>query len=194
MGKNNVKLLIATERNKINYNKLISLILEYEDYIDKSKFPKFPDINKTIEVIEYFKRTKKSIGPYENITPLEAANRIATDMLVLYGIKQIVEGISNLKENAVISISLGTEQNQLGDFCINGQHGEAFNVAESFFRQKLYKTIKKWDKIVDKHKIELTYILFNAEVLECEDCNKYLQQIMEKYDEIEFIPVKTWHK
>jgi hypothetical protein len=48
-----------------------------------------------------------------------------------------------------------------------------------------------------KNKVELlikSYILFNAEVLECEDCNKYLQQIMRKYKEIEFIPVKTWHK
>ena len=98
------------------------------------------------------------IGPYKNITPFEAANRIASDLVIINGSLQLIG--SQEPESSVVTLRLGAEHIKgKGDFTINKFEGEAFNVAPSFLSTKLYQTRRKWRDNQDL----LKYILINED-------------------------------
>lgn len=101
-----------------------------------------------IELLIRLKREKMTTGPWKNVSIFEAANRIMSDLVILLGIKRIINGeFSNLKEFTDFQVELGNENNNDHDVIsrANGKVliGEAFNVAPSFFNVKKSKTIKK---------------------------------------------------
>lgn len=134
-------------------------------------------------MIKYFKRKEKKsiikIGPYLGISVFEAANRIASDLVIINGILQF---ISKKKEliNFNITLRLGNKHiKNKGDFTVNEKEGEAFNVAASFYKIKYRNTTKKW---IEK---ELHYILVNAEVFD---------EIIEGELDPKIIKVTNWEK
>lgn len=157
-------LFTNLETDDINYLQLKKLKKKYWDSLKSSSFPKPPSDGSSVAMIKYFKRKNiaeyNQIGPYFGLTVFEAANRIASDLVIINGILQLIENKKEPK-NSKITIRLGNKHVPgKGDFSINGKEGEAFNVAASFYKVKLRNTNTKWIKG------ELSYILVNAEVFD----------------------------
>lgn len=101
-----------------------------------------------IELLMKLKRDKINSGPWKSVSIFEAANRIMTDLIILYGVKQIIDGkFPHLALFTEFDVELGNENKNLHDIISfsNGKTliGEAFNVAPSFFNVKKGKSIKK---------------------------------------------------
>jgi hypothetical protein len=183
------KLLLKSNLKDIDIEGLREVRDEYIHMLKANLFPPIADFSDTIAVIKYFKRKDElnpiKIGPYENITPFEAANRIAGDLVIINGLLQMKEENNELNR-ATFTLRLGTTHiKEKGDFTIklDGKEfeGEAFNVAESFYKSKLYKTKSKWKKG------GLDFILVNSDVVSANDIEVF------KKINIQLIPVKLWH-
>jgi hypothetical protein len=86
--------------------------------------------------------------------------------------------------NCEVSVKLGTKHVKgEGDFLINGKHGEAFNVANSYNPTKLTKTKSNWDKRQGK----LQFIIVKGDVVLQSDIERL------KRKNIQLIPVAKWH-
>lgn len=168
--------------DNINRQNLVEFKRAYWNSLDENPFPLPPEKGKAIEMIRYFKRkevgTVNNIGPYKGITVLEAANRIASDLVIINGILQVVDSNKEL-EQLPITLRLGNRHEKgRGDFSIGKHEGEAFNVAPSFYNVKLSATRRKW------HGNDLLkYILVNAEVVS-----------VSKVDDPRIIGVEGWDK
>jgi len=145
-----VDFLLKSNISNIEVAQLAAVKQEYFELLKENSFPTPPVSGNFCEMLNYFKRkdenNPKSIGPYRNITPFEAANRIASDLVIINGLLQLIE---NRKiEKPVLTLRLGTTHVKgKGDFTIKlGEEefeGEAFNVAPSFLKAKLDKTLNK---------------------------------------------------
>lgn len=150
------------ETDNIKKSQLEYLKAKYWEFLETYPFPKPPADGHSIDMIKYFKRTVANevcqIGPYSGISVFEAANRIASDLVIINGVLQLLKD-GKEPADAVITVRLGNKHvKDRGDFTINDKEGEAFNVASSFYNGKLSYTNRKW---LGK---ELRYILVNAEV------------------------------
>lgn len=152
---------------KIDYEMLQTCKEKYFGFLNDNPFPTPPNTGAYFEMIHYLKRkdinNPQKIGPYQNITIFEAANRIASDLVIINGIIQLVQD-NPLLENACFTLRLGIlHEKGKGDFTIHFEdedfEGEAFNVAPSFLNVKLRNTISKWNK--DENVGKLKYILVN---------------------------------
>lgn len=98
-----------------------------------------------IKLFQYLKRSLIGLGPYPHVTLFEAANRIMTDLVILKGIKWILDNNSFPFEE--YCVEYGNEDKNDHDIMAAsvGKRliGEAFNVAPSFFSGKRYSTQKK---------------------------------------------------
>lgn len=162
-----VEFLLKSKLHDIDIKGLAALKNEYFALLDENKFPIAPLSGGFFEMIDHYKRKNENepnaIGPYKNITPFEAANRIASDLVIINGLIQLVH--DKKLENALFTLRLGTTHvKDKGDFTIKiGMEefeGEAFNVAPSFLKTKLQKTKSKW---IGKN---LSYILINNDAFE----------------------------
>jgi hypothetical protein len=190
---NKVKCLLQTKwkEKELNTAELKSLLDEYHHFIKTNNYI----INKEISCLDtlmHLKRDSCKIGPWENISPFEAANRIASDLVIINGLIQMVN-TNVISQNSVFKLRLGTmyESNK-GDFSINNAdgvtEGEAFNVAPSFYKAKLNSTLTKWKKIKINKKNQLDFILVNNEVVFEEDITRL------KIEGIQLIGVVNWNK
>lgn len=166
------KVISLFDRDKLsdlNYKELNIFKTTYLKLLTDNPFPLSPNSGSHYEMINFLKRKDESkpvkIGVYENISPFEAANRIASDLVILNGLLQLIATNKEIK-NAKFTLRLGTTHHVgKGDFTIkiNDEEfeGEAFNVAPSFLKQKMRKTLKKWEGSQ-----RLRYILVNVEAFE----------------------------
>lgn len=190
-----VEFLLTKSLDKISYDDLKEVKDEYFELLKKNKFPDPEKDADFYYFIQFYKRKNEkkpnSIGPYKNITVFEAANRIASDLVIINGLLQLVEEKPHLKE-AKFTLRLGTTHVQnKGDFTIhisqdNDQEGEAFNVAPTFLKAKLYKTKTKWSKDA-----RLSYIFINEEAFVKE--NHIIDENSHAKKEPFIIKVKNWN-
>ena len=101
-----------------------------------------------LALLTRLKRGEIGSGPWKNVSIFEAANRIMTDLVILFGVKKIIDGeFPELKAFTHFDIELGNENKNDHDIIsrANGKVliGEAFNVAPSFFNVKKSKSVKK---------------------------------------------------
>ena len=183
------------ERNEIidiDYQALLDFKRTYLKLLDDNPCPVPPSSGSFYEMIKYLKRKDEAlplkIGAYGNITPFEAANRIASDLVIINGLLQLVEKHKEFKE-AIFTLRLGTTHHVgKGDFTIelNGEEyeGEAFNVAPSFLKQKLRNTKLKWNK-TEQLNSRLNYILVNEEAFEFIGKSNVDERVFR---------VKNWHE
>ena len=98
-----------------------------------------------IRLLETLKRGKAETGPYPNVAMFEAANRIMTDLVILYGIRWMLR--TRTFPFRSYSVEYGHEDNNDHDLMAKADGrtliGEAFNVAPSFFGFKKNSAIKK---------------------------------------------------
>src|SRR5258706_10782773 len=96
------------------------------------------------------KRGKLDKGPYPGISIFEAANRIMTDLTILYGVRALLRGaIPEFNFNAY-EVEYGNENKNDHDIMAENSYsqlkGEAFNVAKSFFYSKKYTALNKLNR------------------------------------------------
>jgi hypothetical protein len=173
----------CSETDDIQLPQLHILKKKYWTLLNAFPFPKPPVSGDAVSMIRYFKRVDPDnhyqIGPYYRLTVFEAANRIATDLVIINGVIQLIESGAEPKKSRC-TIRLGNKHVKgAGDFTINGKEGEAFNVASSFFKIKFRTTTQKWLSG------NLEYILVNAEIFS----DISLQEVNTK-----LIKVELWDK
>lgn len=187
--------LLKSNTKEISYSNLKKLQQEYYKLLE-NKFQKPPKTGDCIDMIHYLKRKDENnpfiIGPYKNISPFEAANRIASDLVIIKGLFQLIKE-EKISSDAKYTLRLGTKHENLkGDFSIitdkGSYEGEAFNVAPSFYKDKLNQTLRKWRKIKNNYNVHLKYILVNNESVIDGDYQRLLNE------GIKLIGVNDWDK
>lgn len=169
---------------------------EYHSLLRENMFQPPPKSGECLEMIHYLKRKDEDnpvkIGVYENITPFEAANRIASDLVIIKGLIQLISE-DKMSSTAKFTFRLGTKhEKEKGDFSIVTNkgcfEGEAFNVAPSFYKDKLNQTLSKWRAIKRKKQVDLKYMLVNNESMMESDYARLNKK------NIKLIGVKSWDK
>ena len=115
-----------------------------------------------LQLLTDLKRKELNAGPYPNVTLFEAANRIMTDLTILYGIKQLLNGYITEINYDEYEVEFGHDNFNDNDIKANNGNtklvGEAFNVAKTFFQTKKSKALKKIRKqIRENDKVLLIY-------------------------------------
>lgn len=155
---------------------------EIEDFIDSYLF-KVRSISlnlnqeNPIELFTILKRNFINEGPYPNVTIFEAANRIMTDLTILFGLRKLFEGaIPDINFNEY-SVEFGNENQAENDISAknNGQKliGEAFNVSKAFFQIKKSKALKKMRATAKGDDIIL--LIYNSDAIHEKYKNKWVQ-------------------
>lgn len=141
----------------LNKNNIDHAIGSYRELI--SSIPFSIESDNIIGFLSKLKRGKLSYGPYPNVTLFEAANRIMTDLTILYGVKDLLN-------NKIPQICFDNYQVEYGNenyndhdiMATNGKVtliGEAFNVAPSFFQGKKSSSLKKLRKNANENTLIL---------------------------------------
>jgi hypothetical protein len=151
--------LITDNTKDITYRELLIIMKKYYQFLQENPVQPWPANGNIVDAINMVKRnTTNIIGPYKNLSLFESLNRIASDLVIMHGLKGLVDE----SESCTMTICFGNDNSLHGDFEIGGKHGEAFNVSPSFFYGKMHQTRKKWAK---KGAL-LSYIFYNAELAE----------------------------
>src|SRR5579864_872215 len=101
---------------------------------------------KVLNLFKVLKREALGAGPYPHVTMFEAANRILSDLVILYGVKRLLD--NNIFPFESYTVEYGNENQNGFDICATGNGrtliGEAFNVAQSFFQTKKPRCSRNW--------------------------------------------------
>jgi len=123
--------------------------------------------NDVLHFLKELKRGKLKNGPYPGISIFEAANRIMTDLTILYGVRDLLKGVFEEIKFDSYTVEFGNENRNDHDIMAENSKqkliGEAFNVAKSFFYTKKSSALKKL-KRSDKRDT-LLLLLFNEDAL-----------------------------
>ena len=143
-----------------------------------------------LEILRRLKREPLQSGPYPGVSLFEAANRIFSDLVILYGVRHLLSMCSigsihiPFKSYRVL---LGVKGGNDISASYNGRRliGEAFNVSPSFFPQKKSKMVKK---LREDEKADYRIIMFN------DDAVKKPQDYIEKSSEngMIYLPVNIY--
>lgn len=120
-----------------------------------------------VELFRTLKRVPVGSGPYPDATFFEAGNRIMTDLVILHGVKWLLENHNPAFD--AFSVDYGHKNTQSHDVMsypvVAGEpslDGEAFNVAQSFFPGKKNSSLKKLRK---KSAATHRFIIVNSEAV-----------------------------
>ena len=120
-----------------------------DDYLEEVNSLSLPNLhNDVLASMLALKREPICSGPYPDVSMFEASNRIISDLVILFGVRQL---LANLSVGIVVlpfteyEVRLGVEggNDVTADSCDRRLTGEAFNVARSFFQSKKSSTLKK---------------------------------------------------
>jgi hypothetical protein len=137
------------------------------------------------ELLRELKRGKTDLPPYPNVSWFEAANRIMTDLVTLYGARWLLTR-KDLPFDSY-DVQYGNEGHR--SFDIEADHegtrliGEVFNVANSFLATKTRKACEKLTELGSEAEYRL--ILLNA------DCANRLGDNLDKRIALVGVDVKT---
>ncbi|MBD2699839.1 hypothetical protein IC229_04275 [Spirosoma sp. BT702] len=166
---------------KSNIDKAVS------DYLNLvSNIPLRIESDNFLGLMKKLKRGKIATGPYPEVSIFEAANRIMSDLVILFGVRDILQ--DRYKEFASFdefTVELGNEKANAHDIyskCETGSlAGEAFNVAPSFFHGKSSMSVRKL--LANQDNPEFLIILCNS------DCYSFSQKPLFKGKRVRVIPV-----
>jgi hypothetical protein len=118
-----------------------------------------------IKLFHCLKRDKVGTGPYPNVTLFEAANRIMTDLVIMKGVKWLID--SNELPFEEYLVEYGNEDNNDHDITAENKgkrfSGEAFNVAPSFYQGKKNSMLKKL--LMANPIADYNFIIVNADAI-----------------------------
>lgn len=130
---------------KLNASNIKTAIATYRELL--KNVPVSVGADNILSLLKKIKREQVMGGPYPNVTLFEAANRIMTDLTILYGVRDLLNGkMEGIRFDEYI-VELGNESKNSHDIQAENDEikliGEAFNVAESFFQGKKNLMLKK---------------------------------------------------
>lgn len=118
-----------------------------------------------IALFTALKRSQIGVGPYPDVSLFEAANRIMTDLVILYGVRWLLHNRVFPFSSYAVEYGHGNE-NQF-DITAHDRDqtliGEAFNVAPSFFQGKKAAMLKKMR--THGQKATHSMVMFNADAV-----------------------------
>jgi hypothetical protein len=119
-----------------------------------------------LRLFEALKRAIVGTGPYPKVTLFEAANRIMTDLVILYGVRWLLK--HEVFPFDAYVVEYGNEDQQGFDIRASSGSstliGEAFNVAPSFFQGKKRSMLKKLRQATASADFKL--IMFNHDAVQ----------------------------
>jgi len=147
--------------DKVNID---STIKEYLGKLDSIKLPAPP--NDVLLLMYSVKRKPLDSGPYLGVSFFEASNRILSDLVILFGVRQLLRKTLIGKVQLPFGeyeVALGVEGGNDLRATVGGRTliGEAFNVAPSFFQTKKNSAIKK----LKKRSADYRLLLFNSDAV-----------------------------
>jgi hypothetical protein len=129
-----------------------------------------------IHLFDALKRNSVGSGPYPGVSLFEAANRIMTDLVILYGVKWLLK--NSVFPFDAYDVEYGNEDKKGFDIRAEAHGtsliGEAFNVAPSFFQGKKCSMLKKLRKPTAEADFKI--IMFNHEAVR----SQYVPQTKER--------------
>lgn len=148
---------------KLDKDNIADVIEDYRKRVDEMRLG-LTASQHGCQLLLGLKRPEIEIGPWPKVSWFEAANRVLSDLVILYGVRWMVLRQPYPYESYVVQ--LGNEQKQRFDIVdaeSNGRQlvGEAFSVSKKYFPTKMAKTRRKLDKSSApvSHKV----IMFNAD-------------------------------
>ena len=118
-----------------------------------------------IELFTSLKRNVIGSGPYSHVSLFEAANRIMTDLVILYGVRWLLQDATLPFKQ--YTVEYGHEDKNLHDITALADeltcYGEAFNVAPSFFQTKKASALKKLRRDISNS--DYTLLLVNSDAV-----------------------------
>jgi len=121
---------------------------------------------KGLRLVQALKREAVEAGPYPKVTLFEAANRIMSDLVILYGVKWLLD--NNVFPFGTYTVEYGIDDKNAFDIEATSAGkkliGEAFNVARAFFQTKKTSVLKK----LRQRDVSADYkiIMFNHDAVE----------------------------
>ncbi|MGO9336127.1 MAG: hypothetical protein ACLPLR_01635 [Terriglobales bacterium] len=119
--------------------------------------------HKVLDLLKVLKRNHIGAGPYPCVTWFEASNRILSDLVILYGVKWLLDNEVFPFEQYVVEY--GNEDENGFDIRAEGEGkalvGEAFNVAPSFFQGKKNSMRKK----LAESRADFKILMFNHDAV-----------------------------
>jgi hypothetical protein len=155
---------------RLNASNIDSSIRAYLDIINK--LPVSIAGDNIIHFLTKVKREETGLEPYPNLTFFEAANRIMTDLTILFGVRRLLEeGIDGVKFDEY-NVEFGNENEQAHDIIASNAEyeliGEAFNVAKSYFQGKKTSALKKLRSAKIESKKNIILLIYNSDAVEAE--------------------------
>jgi hypothetical protein len=136
------------------------------------------------QLFEALKRVIVGTGPYPKVTLFETANRIMTDLVILYGVRWLLK--HNVFPFDTYVVEYGNDDEQGFDIRASSDTstliGEAFNVAPSFFQKKKGSMLKKLRQSTARADFKL--IMFNHDAVR-------MQYVPETREREVFVVVKV---
>ena len=174
---------------KLNSKNIESVIAKYNVFLEN--LPVKVEEANSYKLYKLLKREKKSYPPYLSISFFEAANRIMTDLVIIHGVKKLLEtkifcGIETTFSEFLIEYGNESTTNDDGEvghdiYAVSLDEkyilkGEAFNVAKDFFQAKKSKMLKKLrESTKDKDK-EILILLYNSDAVNPTYQNKKVEK------------------
>lgn len=130
----------------LNHENINSVIEEYKNLLNE--IPLKIEGESLLDLLTKLKREKIKKGPWPEVSIFEASNRIMSDLVILFGVKYILDGqFEHLNKYTHFEVEMGNENKKSHDIIGYSKDskliGEAFNVAPSFFYVKKSRSIKK---------------------------------------------------
>ena len=156
-------------------------------YLDSlNKIPLSISADSILNFLNRIKRDKVLSGPYPDVSLFESANRIMTDLTILFGVRELLGGAIPELDFREYQVEFGNENKNPHDISAESGGrkliGEAFNVSKSYFHTKKSSALKKLNNHEDKNQIIL--LLYNSDAKDV--------HVNPKLSETEFhFPVKT---
>lgn len=150
---------------KLNKKNIEKAIRDYFCLLEKFK----PEINSknVLNLITNLKREEIDCGPYPKVTFFESANRILSDLTILFGIQDLLNGKIPEIDFEKYCVEYGNENNNDYDIIAKNSQtkliGEGFNVAKSFFQTKKSYVLRKMRK--EKCKNVKRLIIYNSDAV-----------------------------
>ena len=153
------------DKRKLNLGNIDLVISEYVKGLEE--IPLHIEAENFIDFMNLIKRKKLSYGPYPHVTLFEASNRIMTDLVILFGVKKLLNNEINEIRFDEYTVEYGNEDKNEHDITAEKSgiklKCEAFNVSSSFFQGKKSMMLKKLR--ANKKDNEILLLLFNDDAL-----------------------------
>ncbi len=152
----------------VNKGNINGVIKDYLNQVNSIRFPVPPE-NK-VEFIRSLKRDPLGSGPYEDVSFFESGNRILSDLVLLYGTRNLLfeKNVAGVKlPFKEYSIRMGIEDGY--DIEARARNrvliGEAFNASRSYFQTKKGEVVDK----LRREKASFRIVVFNVGAIKNED-------------------------